>query len=230
MYARKPILKFIDIGAGPGYLLDSLSLLMPKFSNLFYGIELYPPPQEFRTKHANFKIGSLFDISEKFDAGCCIEVIERLAPDVLRKLIQALLNVSNVNSIYYLNSAQPSFVKNIDPGYLDPLNRGHICIYSLIAIKNIFAEFGFTLLPLPGRDWGFLVELGKFDDADTNVETLMSRAWNPHPHNLTMLRDNGFGPFMYSAGIEAARCYYEAYSASQRTEWALSLQKQLDRC
>lgn len=43
LYARIPIVKFVDIGSGPGYLLDSLSIVMPEHSDMFYGVELYPP-------------------------------------------------------------------------------------------------------------------------------------------------------------------------------------------
>jgi hypothetical protein len=227
LYARKPINKFLDIGSGPGYLLDAISVVIPRYSESFYGIELFPPPLEFQTSHKNYKIGSLQSLHEKFDGGCCIEVIEHLSPDVLMRLIDQLAIVSNPGAIYYINSAQPSFVRNVDPGYLDPHVRGHICSYSLVALEKIFSAAGFTVIPLPGRDWAFLVEFGKHDDASKNIETLMARVWNPVISNVNMLKNNGFGPFMYTVGVESARCYYESEIASQRTNWALSLKKQL---
>lgn len=227
LYARVPINKFIDIGSGPGYLLDAVSVVLPKYSTNFYSIELFPPPINFRSLHKNYKIGSLENIGERFDAGCCIEVIEHLSPDALKNLIEQMALTSNLGALYYFNSAQPSFVRNTDPGYLDPHVRGHICSYSLIALEKIFLSYGFTLIPLPGRDWGFLVEYGQIDDASTNFETLMTRVWNPVPANSEILKVNNFGPFMYTCGVESARCYYEAYISNQRTHWALSLKKQL---
>jgi hypothetical protein len=227
LYSRHEIKNFIDIGSGPGYLLDALSIIMPKYSDTFHGIELFPPPEKHQSKHKNYKIGSLGSLDIKFDAGCCIEVIEHLPPETLRKLINDMALTSTSGALYYFNSAQPSFVKESDPSYLDPLGRGHICSYSLKALKKIFFDYGFTLIPLPNRDWGFLVEFGEHDDSSLNFETLMTRVWNPEVKNIEKLQNNGFGPFMYTVGVESARCYYESEMSKQRTNWALSLKKQL---
>lgn len=227
LYSRIPIKKFIDIGSGPGYLLDSLSKLMPNYSDTFYGVELFPPPKKFISTHKNYVVGSLSSTNAKFDAGCCIEVIEHLHPDVLKNLISEMASCSNPGALYYFNSAQPSFVLKTDPGYLDPHIRGHICSYSLEGLNELFSPFGFTVIPLPGRDWGFLAEFGCLDDSSSNFETLMARVWNPEPTNADALQSNGFGPFMYSSGIESARCYYEAHTAAHRTQWALELNRQL---
>lgn len=193
------------------------------------GLNFTPPPTQLRTHHKNYVLGHLGDTGMKFEAGCCIEVIEHLSPSALRTLIGEMAAVSKPGALYYFNSAQPSFVSNSDPEYLDPHHRGHICSYSLLALKNIFSPYGFTVIPLPGRDWGFLVEYGRIDDADTNCETLMTRVWNPVPSNAGKLKDNGFGALMYVSGIESARCYFEAHMSTQRANWALSLQSQLIR-
>jgi len=223
LYSRIPIKKFVDIGSGPGYLLDSLSILMPDYSENFYGVEVFPPPPEFRSGHNNYIVGRLRETGLKFDAGCCIEVIEHLSPNMLKGLIEEMASTSNPGAIYYFNSAQPSFVCDVDSNYLDPIVRGHVCSYSLLALQEIFSLFGFTVIPLPGRDWGFLVEFGLLDDASTNFQTLMTRVWNPVASNSEMLKDNGFGQFMYTSGVESARCYFEAHMVNQRTNWALSM-------
>src|ERR1700737_501422 len=49
-YCKRPIKKFLDIGTGPGYFLDAVAKLLPDNSPIFYGVELYPPAPEFRTK------------------------------------------------------------------------------------------------------------------------------------------------------------------------------------
>lgn len=227
-YSRIPINKFLDIGSGPGYLLDSLSILMPQFSSMFYGVELFPPPKKYRTSHENYFIGDMLDLKEKFSAGVCIEVIEHLTPDQLSVLVEKLAAISEKGAIYYFNSGQPSYVKNEDPEYLDPFVRGHIAAYSLSGLKEIFCRFGFTLIPLPGRNWGFLVEyLSAY--STHNLDELFNRLWSPLPENVSKLTSNGFGSLMYTMGLEAARCYLEVATAEERTKWAQSLQLKLEK-
>jgi len=209
-YARQPINRFLDIGSGPRYLLDALSTLMPKYRSMFYGVELYPPPKEFRSSHENYIHCDIKNLNMKFDAGVCIEVIEHLNPTQLRELAKNLKEISNPNAIYYFNSGQPKFVKNECPDYLDPYIRGHIISYSIDALKIIFNEFGFTVIPLPGRDWGFLVELCEELNARNGIDELLMRLWTAHPQNLDKLKNNGFGELMYCAGLESARCYLES--------------------
>src|SRR6266550_4539574 len=43
LYARLPIRKFIDIGSGPGYLLDAIQYYFPSSQEIFYATELFPP-------------------------------------------------------------------------------------------------------------------------------------------------------------------------------------------
>lgn len=222
LYSRIPIKRFIDIGTGPGYLLDALSILLPNYKSLFYGCEVFPPPPQFRTQHKNYKIGTISDLEGKFSAGVCIEVIEHLSPNILKELIKQLAEMSEDKAIYYFNSAQPSFVKNTDPNYLDPFVRGHIISYSLKALKPIFGAYGFTLIELPGRDWCFLAEYNS-DDNLTGSEGLLTRLWTAVPENISVLKDNGFGPLMYSIGLESARCYLEHAISLERTAWAKSL-------
>lgn len=223
-YARKPISAFVDIGTGPGYLLDSVSMLMPNYRDCFYGVELNPPPQQFRTTHENYLVGGLEKLPRKVSAGCCIEVIEHLSPKILRNLVSELAAVSEDGAVFYFNSAQPSFVTGTDLGYLDPHVRGHIVSYSIAGLKKIFKQFGFTVIPMPGRDWCFLAEKSDLSESELTADNLMQRVWHPNESNRKMLTDNGFGPLMYTAGLEAARCYIEAAVVEQRTKWALSLQ------
>lgn len=222
LYSRIPIKHFLDIGTGPGYLLDALSVLAPDYKNIFYGCELFPPPPQFRTQHENYKIGSVSDLEGKFSAGICIEVIEHLTPDILKDLLSQLANVAEDGAVFYFNSAQPSFVKNVDINYLDPKIRGHIVSYSTKGLKNIFAEYGFNLIELPKRDWAFLAEFNSKSESLTS-EDLLNRVWTALPENVSILKDNGFGQLMYSIGVESARCYLEHAISLERTAWAQSL-------
>lgn len=221
-YSRIPIKRFVDIGSGPGYLLDALSLLAPNYQEIFYGCELFPPPPEFRTKHENYKVGNISDLDGKFSGGVCIEVIEHLSPIILEELIKQLSNVAEDGAVFFFNSAQPSFVKSVDRNYLDPFVRGHIVSYSTKSLKPIFAAYGFALIELPGRDWCFLVEYNSKGSL-VDTEGLLSRLWTATPENIAILKENGFGPLMYAVGLESARCYLEHAISLERTAWAQSL-------
>lgn len=184
-YAKRPINRFLDISCGPGLLLNAVSELLPEVSHRFWGVEPFPPPAQFCSKHPNFKVGFLHDLDLKFDAGVCIEVIEHLTPDILRTMTRELAAVSEPGAVYYFNSSQPSCVINSDPGYLDPHKRGHIASYSIEGLRLMFGEAGFTIHPLPGRDWGFLAEYGPGPAEDSNG--ISARIWGILPENREML-------------------------------------------
>ena len=204
-YCRIPIHAFIDIGAGTGWLLDALEVLLPEVIDRFHAIELYPPPLPHRTANPNYIVGTLGDMDRTFDAGVCIEVIEHLAPATLRTLVQQLAAVSRPGSLYLFNSGQPDFVEHEDPGYLDPHGRGHIASYSLAGAASIFRPAGFNVIALPGRAWAFLAEFGPQRPVD--AEALIARLWHPVRENVSMLRSARFGEMIRAAGIEAARAY-----------------------
>lgn len=204
-YCRLPIRNFIDIGAGTGWLLDALHVLLPEVIDRFHAVELHPPPLPHRTASPNYVIGTLADMRHVFDAGVCIEVIEHLAPDTLRSLAVQLARVSRAGSLYLFNSGQPEFVEREDPGYLDPHGRGHIVCYSLAGAAHILGPAGFNVIELPGRAWAFLAEFGPPRPVD--AEALMARLWQPVAENAAMLKSARFGELMRAAGIEAARAY-----------------------
>jgi hypothetical protein len=204
-YCRIPIRAFLDIGAGTGWLLDALGTLLPEVIDRFHAVERFPPPLPHRTANPNYVIGTLADLRQRFDAGVCIEVIEHLAPGVFRTLAAELAAVSRPGALYLFNSGQPEFVEREDPGYLDPHGRGHIASYSLAGAASILEPAGFNVIPLPGRAWAFLAELGPRQAVD--ADALIARLWHPVPENLSMLRAARFGEMMRCAGIESARAY-----------------------
>lgn len=224
---RIPIERFIDIGSGTGSLLDSLDHLLPELRNRFYGIELFPPEEHRRSRHPNYRVGSLGAMTESFDAGVCIEVIEHLTPSMVRGLASDLAKRASPGSLFYFNSAQPSFVASHDPGYLDPLGRGHIASYSVTAAAHLFGPAGFKVIALPGRDWGFLAEFTD-DQEPVGTDQLFDRLWHPDPKNMHMLTTARFGPLMIGMGLEASRCYLEHAASDAHARWALDLQKQIN--
>lgn len=227
-YSRIPIQSFVDIGCGPGFTLDAIGCLMPDHSSLFYGVELFPPPAEFRTRSNNYIQGTVGSCGMYFSAGICIEVIEHMFPWQLRTLAAEIAAASQPNAIYYFNSAQPDHVIKNDPNYLDPYNRGHVASYSLEGLRVLFGEYDLSVIPLFGRDWAFLLEYCKNrKEVVLTADDLLSRLWTPLPENINKLIDNGFGPLMHTMGLESARCYLESAISTERALWALSLDKQL---
>jgi SAM-dependent methyltransferase len=216
---RIPIKRFIDIGSGTGSLLDAVSALLPEIAGHFYGIEVFPPEPALRSTHPNYRIGTLQTMSETFDAGVCIEVIEHLSPGMLRGLARQLAQRAAQGGLFLFNSAQPSFVESHDPGYLDPLGRGHIVSYSVEGVRTIFEPAGFRVIALPGRDWAFLAEFGEVPGqkgGDTGLDGLFTRLWTPHPDNMAMLASARFGPLMIGIGLDSSRVYLENATAQSR--------------
>ena len=207
-YARRPVRRFLDVSCGAGTLLDAAAELLPEIAEMFWGIEPFPPPHQFRSRHPNYRVGYLSDLAGRFDGGTCIEVIEHLPPTVLRRMLAQLAAVSELGALWYFNSAQPSFVLERDPGYLDPHHRGHIASYSVEGLQRPFAEAGFTLHPLPGRDWAVIAEYGYHPAQDANA--LLTRLWTVLPENRALLESARFGNLLLTAGLEGARCYLEA--------------------
>lgn len=221
LYARRPVRRFLDVSCGAGTLLDSAAEMLPEIADTFWGIEPFPPPPEFRARHPNYRVGFLPDLEGRFDGGTCIEVIEHLPPEILRRMLGDLALVSEPGAMWYFNSAQPDFVERDDPGYLDPFRRGHIASYSIEGLRHVFGEAGFTVHALPGRDWAFLAEFGEHPPADGNA--LLSRVWTALPENRAHLEKGRFGHLLLAAGVEGARCYIEAATAA----WALGERRRL---
>jgi len=228
-YSRVPVTRFVDIGSGPGYLLDAVATALPDATDMFYGVELFPPEPAFRSKHPNYRLCPLADVGQKFEAGVCIEVIEHLTPSMLDTLAKQMAQTSAPQAVYLINSGQPDYVLNEDPGYLDPHGRGHIMSYSIEGARRIFEPHGFTVFPLPGRHWAFLVEFQSQSKSQSPIEQLEARIWSPVPANVATLRDGSGGSLMYHVGLDSARCYLEHATAVQRMEWVRSLQAELDQ-
>jgi hypothetical protein len=214
LYARIPIRNFLDIGSGPGYLLDSMATLLPNFSQYFWGVELFPPPKIFQSQHQNYIIGQISDLRVPISAGVCIEVIEHLYPDVLEQMLQQLAAISEPQAIFFFNSGQPEFVDKEDPNYLDPFGRGHVISYSIKGLRPIFIRHGFTIFRLPGRSWGFLAEYQSQETIEPTSEVLLSRLWTAHSENKKTLQGNLYGSMINAIGIESAVCYLEADRAN----------------
>jgi Zn ribbon nucleic-acid-binding protein len=205
LYCRIPIKRFIDIGTGPGYILDSLSWALPSSRSLFYGIELFPPDPRHRTTHPNYKTGSLASFVRPFQCGSCIEVVEHLTPKMLSRMAQELGRVSSRGACYIFNTGLTTYVKREDEAYVDPLRRGHISIWSYSALRIIFEPYGFKVYSIPGKTWAVIVEYKPKNSA--NVSSVVDRIWTPCSENRKILEDSQTGTLMYILGIDTARAY-----------------------
>ncbi|HEV2622846.1 MAG TPA: methyltransferase domain-containing protein [Frateuria sp.] len=220
LYARRPVKLFLDVGTGPGYLLDRLSEQFPGRSGSFYGIELFPP-QEHST-HPNYRVGEVAELDMTFDAGVCIEVIEHLTPKMLSSLAKSLAGVSAAGSLWLFNTGMPDYVLKEDRGYLDPLHRGHIVSYSLPGIAKIFEPHGFVVNAIPGKSYAFIAEFKPVAD----VSDFAHRIYQPLGENKAFLEESGL---MFQAAFEAARSSYYQEEYLARTHWALGLDRELKR-
>lgn len=201
LYARRPVRRFLDIGSGPGFLLDALSAYLPASRQVFHGVELFPPRET--TSHPNFVRGAIADLHGRFDAGCCIEVVEHLTPTMLRGMLEQLAGRSEPGAIYIFNTGLPEYVKGEDPGYMDPKRRGHIVSYGLKGMAHIAASLGFACLPIVGKPWAFCLEYLP----EEGLPPLQPRIWSPRPENRALLHDREMGSALYVLALETARAY-----------------------
>ncbi|WP_395624656.1 class I SAM-dependent methyltransferase [Thermomonas sp.] len=217
LYCRRPVRRFLDLGAGPGFLLQELHRLIDPSAEIFHGVEKYPPP--YAASCPNFHIGGIEALEGRFDAGVCIEVVEHLTPRMLDRMLADLATVSEPGSLWLFNTGMPDYVRNEDPAYLDPRHRGHIISYSLAGVTPYFEAHGFRVSALPGRSFGFFVEFEPSESPEFDA-----RLYHPVPENLSLLQRNGL---LHQASFEAARFYYYQAEYMVRTQWALSLDEKL---
>lgn len=200
LYCRRPIRKLVDIGTGPGYLLDALSTYLPESRSIFYGVELFPP--DVHSDHPNYIEGELGGIPHQFDAGLCVEVVEHLTPSMMRKLAQSMASRSNPEALYLVNTGLSPFVRNELPSYIDPLARGHIVSWGMKAVRSIFEPNGFKVTEFSGRDWMFVLEY-----QGNNDQPMEDRIWVPCEENRKILHDPVMGSVFYNLAIDTARAY-----------------------
>lgn len=200
--ARIPIRRFLDVGTGHGYLLDALSMHLPRHAERFYGVELNPPAGH--STHPNYTIGTVGSMTGTFEAGSCIEVIEHLVPSQLAAMLGELAARSSPGALYIVNSGQPGYVLERDRDYLDPDRRGHVFCYSLPAVARLAEPCGFRTIPLRGKPWAFLLEYGGSDPAAPH-----DRIWTALPENVDLLKDPERGSVLHVLGLETARAYRE---------------------
>lgn len=202
LYTQIPIDRFIDIGTGPGYLLDAISRYLPQHSHVFFGVEKYPPIAGCHTTHPNYICSDVSDLVETFQCGTCVEVLEHLTPSMARQLARSLANISTEGSLFLFNTGLTEYVKREDPAYLDPYGRGHITCWSVTAARGVFSKVGFNVYPLKGKAWAFILEFGA--PTQQNME---DRIWSSPDRNKALLHDDEMGRVMYILGLESARAY-----------------------
>lgn len=195
LYARRPVRRFLDVGTGPGYLLDALAGLLPLHAGVFHGVELFPP--EAHSANPNYHIGEVRDLDGTFDAGTCIEVAEHLTPRMLRNLAQGLAAISASGSLWLFNTGSPEYVLREDPNYLDPLRRGHIVAYGLRGVRHVFEPFGFRIGAIPGKSYAWFAEFRPAETPDFS-----ERVYRPPDENRALLEESGL---LFQAAFESAR-------------------------
>ena len=223
--ARRPVQRFLDIGTGPGYFLDAISTLAPHLAGMVHGIELFPPSEEARSRHPNYRLGRLGDYPpNSFDAGLCMEVFEHLTPRMVQGLLAELAKVFRTDACVMVNTGLAAFAREEDPGYLDPLGRGHITAWTLKAVNHLAQPLGLVASPLPGRSWCFLLE-----KTIAPALTLEARLASVLPENRAALAVPGTPSS--ALAIMAEQSLWGSYHYDQflsRTRWALSMSALLE--
>ncbi len=203
LYCRIPVNRFIDVGTGPGYLLDAMSTYLPSHRDRFFGVEKFPPADGYCTSHPNYLRADLRDVGMPFECGVCIEVIEHLTPAMAANLASALAASSVPGSLFLFNTGLTEYVRKEDPGYLDPYGRGHITSWSVTAARKVFEKEGFVVHPVPGKTWAFVVE----KPGPKTSGTVRDRIWTAPAENRQLLTDPAMGEVMYILGRESALAY-----------------------
>jgi hypothetical protein len=121
---------------------------------------------------------------------------------MLDGILAQLAGRSEPQSLYLFNTGLPAYVKNEDPGYMDPLRRGHIISWGYKALETAFGRHGFTVIPIRGKSFAFLAEYQSTDP--TRPE---DRIWTALPENVELLKDPHMGEVMYILGLDGARAY-----------------------
>jgi SAM-dependent methyltransferase len=208
-YTRIPIKRFVDIGSGPGYFLDAINQYLPSRASRFYGVELFPPPIQHRTKHQNYLVGDLRDVSCSFDSGLCMEVAEHLTPLMLRTLLEDIVAKSNPGGCFMFNTGLSEYVQKEDPGYLDPTKRGHLVSWSVDAVRVLCEGLELDVFPIRGKRWAFVVERRSVDGerARDIGGDIRGRVWYAHPENLELLTDPEMGSVLKILGRLAILAY-----------------------
>jgi hypothetical protein len=219
LYCRRPVRHFLDVGAGPGWLLRNLIEMLDPLGEIFQAVEKFPP--DYAYTHANYHAGGVESLSGTFDAGVCIEVVEHLTPRMLSEVAEALARVSQPGSFWLFNTGMDEYVDKEDRSYLDPLRRGHIVSYSVEGIRGLFEQHGFRVAALPGKSFAFYAEYMPIEEPPFD-----KRIYAALPHNVALLQRH---PLLHHAAFESARSYYYQAMSSERTNWALGLKQLLDK-
>lgn len=210
-YARIPVRAFLDIGGGPGYFLDAVAKYLPEHNNHFYSVENFPPKVTNgesiglgRTISPNYITSGYEDLPEKIQAGMCIEVVEHLTPQMFRGILEDVAMVSHDGACYIFNTGMPQYVLEEDPDYMDPVRRGHFVSYSLKGVAQLAEPFGFTVIPIPGKTWAYVLEYHSESSAN---EDITNRIWSALPENLNLLTSESMGSVLKVLGLETVRAY-----------------------
>lgn len=218
LYARRPVRRFLDVGAGGGELLDELAWVFPEEEDLFHGIEACPPSRH--SDHQNFKTGSVGSLEGTFDAGVCIEVLGYLTPKNLQSLISDLSRVSEIDSLWLFQTGEPNFeIGDKKPGDLGPLSLGPIVSYSLKGLGPIFERSGFKIQECPGKSWAFMAEFRPSGEIPFEERFL-----HPLEFNKKLLMRSGL---LYQASFESARASFYIHENRKKAERAQRLEKEL---
>jgi len=226
LYCRRPIRRFLDVGTGPGTFLDAVAAYLPHVADRFRAVERFPPPEPERTQQANYRIGRVGDYPpESFDAGLCIEVFEHLTPNMVDRLLAEIASVSRADACFLVNTGLADYTRDECPAYLDPIGRGHITIWTVLAVNHLARRHGLVATAVPGRSWCFLLEKANLPRPSTE-----DRAATALSENRSSLQrpDAGASPVGLLGEVALREAfYYDQFL--KRSRWAMALDDEVGR-
>lgn len=224
--SRREILRFLDIGTGPGAFLDAVAMYLPQISHRFHGVELFPPPEKDCTQHPNYRIGRVKDYAPgSIDGGMCIEVLEHLTPQQASGLLGEIASAGSNEACFLINTGLADYTRTECPEYLDPVGRGHIVSWTVAAVNQLAAPHGLVASAIPGRNWCFLLE-----KAAAPRPSIEERTASPLPENLAALHcpQAPASPIALLGRTALSEAHYYDQFLS-RAKWAVSLQEELQK-
>ena len=226
--ARMPVRRALDIGSGPGLLLDALAELVPSLAERVHGVELFPPPPRAAQPSPNYHVGSVGDLEGTVRRRRVHRSDRASHARHARRPAAATRGEIEPGRALFLQLRPAVVCRGGRPRLSGPaLAAAMWSSWSIAGARVVFEPAGFNVIALPGRDWAFLAEFGP--PRAVGADTLIDWLWRPAPDNIALIRNDRFGPLFETIGLECARCYLEFGVAEERTRWAEGLRSELRR-
>jgi 2-polyprenyl-3-methyl-5-hydroxy-6-metoxy-1,4-benzoquinol methylase len=160
--AKKPV-SWLDIGAGYGEIIESITLLAPSGS-IIKGLEpMHPKAEKARARGLMIQEGYIDSVTEKFDIISIIDIFSHI-PDFRSFLNEAKGVLNNKGEIFIETGNTAEFNRNQIPGELSLPD--HLVFAGEPHIRGFLEEAGFEIIAIQkvriDTLMGFIKDIVKF--------------------------------------------------------------------